>query len=191
MRLNVLSIILFTVLGFLSLLPESSAQVETKTSVTFKKCYKAELSAIFGGETDACLVFDLHELQGSFEFNLCGGFYIDEKLKVFGIGGGIGTDAKICVNVKTTVKAKSAKEIMKKLEDKGGEGEIYRGKLLDQLKTELKRLPDSTLREMKIDRKQIDQINSLELKSLKDAGKRTDQIKKGLQDSQTLPKPIL
>jgi hypothetical protein len=55
---------------FISICAAPARAEKTTTSIVFRKCYKAELSAIFGADLDACLVYNMTKNEGSIDFNI-------------------------------------------------------------------------------------------------------------------------
>ena len=164
-------------------------QVESKLTFITEHCYKAEISAIAGVDAGACLIFDTVEQSGAIELKLCGGFYFDDKFKLFGVGGGAGLEAKACLKYELKVKAKSKAEAVKLLEEEGQKALAFRASLLKDLKRLLLQQPDAALSHLGITREQVQKSQSLKFEKVRDKSNKSKQIEKIFEKCPSLLTP--
>lgn len=169
----------------------SRGQVESTFTFLEEACFKAEVAAIAGVDASACIIMDAKEESAAVELKLCGGFYFDEKLKLFGIGEAGGLEWKSCAKFELKTRTKSKAEALKLLEDKGAKGVALRDSLLQDMKRRLRQQPDETLARIGITREQINKAESLRFRKIQDATDKFKQLQKIFEKCPTItPKDV-
>jgi len=127
---------------------------------TIRACAEADVSAIFGGRAQACLIYNLGSQETEVFIRACAGLRIAAGLNMV-LGGDIKGSILFCPEIRLKFKNRTPGlgDILKALQDKDNENTKKLYKEMEQsLRTQLNMLSDDQLKQLGIDREDIDKL---------------------------------
>lgn len=135
-------------------------EIETRTTVQLRLCGEADAGAIFGGRVQTCVIYDTFARESEVFVRVCGGLRIGAGLDMV-IGGSVKGSLLACpqVSVKFSRMTPSLETVLKLLQDDESEvtKKIYKD-LEKTLRRQLRELDDEQLKELGIDRDELNKI---------------------------------
>lgn len=158
-----------------------AAGPESEVVVELKNCTDAQAGVLFGVKGSGCLIYDVRKNEAKTEIELCGGLMVGVALKV---GGGVALNHHkiVCIKLVNVFDGDDAKKAKEFLESDKKDSKAVR-ELMKQRTIE-------ELRKQGVDEQTLKKIKEIQFEPFKDATKRTQEIRKTLDECKPPEKDI-